>query len=123
MNDATNENDAANYRIIKNKTTKSKSFEYKTKLLGSTPANANRLDEDIVVSFKYLDKVWRCLDLPLINYERELDLSWLINFVISEMSRTCKVAANPPNLAREEVETTGTTFQIKSAKVLNFISL
>ena len=27
MNDATNENDAANYRIIKNKTTKSKSFE------------------------------------------------------------------------------------------------
>ena len=69
------ENDAANYRIIKNKTTKSKSFEYKTKLLGSTPANANRLDEDIVVSFKYLDKVWRCLDLPLINYERELDLS------------------------------------------------
>ena len=39
------------------------------------------------------------------------------------MSRTRKVAVNSPNLAREKMETTGTTFQIKSAKVLNFISL
>ena len=37
VNDAANENDAANKKI--NKTTSNKSFEYKTKLIGSTQNN------------------------------------------------------------------------------------
>ena len=40
VNDSANENNGANnYRISNNKTTISKSFEYKTKLIGSTPNN------------------------------------------------------------------------------------
>ena len=40
VNDSANENNGANnYRISNNKTTTSKSFEYKTKLIESTPNN------------------------------------------------------------------------------------
>ena len=39
-NDANGNNDAGNYRINKNNTT-SKSFEYKTKIIGRTPNSKN----------------------------------------------------------------------------------
>ena len=39
MNDYANENNADNYRINCNKTTTSKSFEYKMKLIGSAVNN------------------------------------------------------------------------------------
>ena len=75
MNDDANENNAAgNYRINNNKATASKSFEYKTKIKESMPANDSRLDTEIVVSLKYLSNFWRSLDLPLINCEIELGL-------------------------------------------------
>ena len=55
-----------------NKTTTSKSFEYKTKIVGSTPTNTSRLDAEVAVPSKYLSNFWRFLDLP---YEAEdLDL-------------------------------------------------
>ena len=45
VNDDTNENnDTVNHRVNNNKTTKSKSFEYKTKITESTPASTRRLD-------------------------------------------------------------------------------
>ena len=34
--------DAANYRVINNKATASKTFEHKTKIIESTPANNNK---------------------------------------------------------------------------------
>ena len=40
--------------INNNKTKKSKSFQYKTKLIGSTPDDNNILDAEAVVPFKYL---------------------------------------------------------------------
>ena len=40
-------------RINKNKIIRSKSFEYKTKLMGTTPNN-NTLDIDVVIPLKYL---------------------------------------------------------------------
>ena len=53
VNDAANENnDAGNYRINNKKTT-NKSFEYKTKIIGSTPAD-NTLDTEVVAPLKYL---------------------------------------------------------------------
>ena len=58
-----------------NKTIISKSFEYKTKLIGSTPDDSNISDAEVFVSLKYLSNSWRFLDLPLINCELELDLS------------------------------------------------
>ena len=67
VNDNDNENNADNYRINNNKTITSKSFEYKTKLIGSTPNDNNTLNADIVVPLKYLSNFWRFFNLPLIN--------------------------------------------------------
>ena len=76
INDSGNEsNDADNYRINNNKTTASKCFEYKTKIMGRRP-NDNILDAEIVVPLKYLSNFWRSFDFSLINCEIELDLSW-----------------------------------------------
>ena len=67
-----------NNRINNNKTTTSKSFEYKTKVIGSMPNNSNNiLDTVAFVPLKYLSNFWRSLDLPLINCELELDLKWI----------------------------------------------
>ena len=66
VNDAANENNAASYRTNGNNSTKSRSFQYKTKITGKAPAIASRLDTKIVVP-KYLSKFWISLDLPLIN--------------------------------------------------------
>ena len=75
VNDSADEiNDAANFRINNNKKTKSKSFEYKTKLVGRVPNNNDdRLDAKIVVPLKYQNNFWRYLDLPLINCEIKID--------------------------------------------------
>ena len=69
-NDDANENNAANnYKINNNNKITSKSFEYKAKIIGSTPADNNTLDTEFVVLLKYLSNFWRSLDLPLINCE------------------------------------------------------
>ena len=64
---------------------------------------------------------WRSLELPLINCEIELDLSWSRNCIISEISRTAAVGgnadANPPVPAGEATLITGTTFQINNTKL------
>ena len=72
-NKVDNNNNNNNNRINNNKTIRSKSFEYKTKIIGSMPNNNNILDAE-VVPLKYLSKFWRSLDLRLINCEIELDL-------------------------------------------------
>ena len=69
-NDAIENNDIGNYGINNSKTITSKHFEYKTKIIGNTPADNNTLDTEVVVSFNFLR-----FDLPLINCETELDLS------------------------------------------------
>ena len=51
--DANKNNDANNFRINNNKITISKSFEYKTKLIESTPNDSSRLDAEVVVPLKY----------------------------------------------------------------------
>ena len=57
----------------KNKTTTSKHFECNTKLIGSTPNNGNRLDEEVVILLKYVSNFWRSFNLLLINCEIEPD--------------------------------------------------
>ena len=70
VNDDDNENnDAGNYRVNSNKTVTSKSFEYKTKILGSTPADNSRLETEFVVPLKYLSNFRKSLNLSLINCE------------------------------------------------------
>ena len=80
--------------INNNKTITSKSFEYKTKLIGGTPNNNNILDGE-VVSLNYLSSFWRSLDLSSINCLRELDLSLSRFCVISEISIKLSIPPNP----------------------------
>ena len=54
VNNDENKTNAANNRINNNKTMTNKSFEYKTKLIESTPKNINLLDAEVVVPLKYL---------------------------------------------------------------------
>ena len=117
MNDAANENnDAGNYRINNSKTTISKSFECKTKVRRKTPANNNRSYTE-VVPLKYLNIFWRSPDLSLFNCEIELYLSWARICIISEISRTATVAANPPNPARAATKTDSETFHVFNPKL------
>ena len=60
--------------VNNNTTTTSKSFKYKTKIIGITPNNENRLNAEVVVPLKYLSNFWRYLDFQLINCETELHL-------------------------------------------------
>ena len=54
MNDAANENDAANYKVNNSMITTSKSFKYNTKITGKRSNFENRLDGQVVVPLKYL---------------------------------------------------------------------
>ena len=55
--------------------------------------------------------------MPLINCEKELDLSWSKECIISEISRPAAVAANTPHTDRVATETNGATFQINNTKL------
>ena len=63
----------------------------------------------------------RLPDLPLFNYEIELDLRWTKNCLILEILRATPEAgnanANPPTQAVAVTQKTGTTFKINNAKL------
>ena len=102
------------YRINNNKTTASKCFEYKTKIIWRTQ-NDNILDTEIVVPLKYLSNFWRSLDFSLINCEIELDLSWSRYCVGSQIWRTIAVVGNLPVAA---TAATSARFRISNAKFI-----
>ena len=55
----------------------SKSFDYKTEIIGSlNDGEDEKEDVTIVILLKYLGNFWRSLDIPLINCEITLILSW-----------------------------------------------
>ena len=58
VNDETNQN-YNNYGINNNKTTKSRSFEYKIKITEQTPVIASRIDTKVVVLLRYLSNFER----------------------------------------------------------------
>ena len=62
----------------------SESFKSKIKITGKTPANGNTKDVEIMVPLKYLSNFWRTLEMPLINCEIDLILTWLRNCVITD---------------------------------------
>ena len=59
----------------------SKSFDYNSKFIedGVTQNNLTENDVKIVVPLKYLSNFWRRLNIPLINCEVELILTWFKN--------------------------------------------
>ena len=54
----------------------SESFKSKIKITGKTPNDGNEKDFEIMVSLKYLSNFWRTLEIPLINCEVNLILTW-----------------------------------------------
>ena len=65
VNDDVNGNNDAGICIINNnKIVANKSFEYKTKIIRSTPADKNTLATEVVVSLLYLNSFW--ISLPLL---------------------------------------------------------
>ena len=58
----------------------SKSFDYKTNITGKLEGNNVEKDDiEIVVPLKYLSNFWRTLEIPLINCEISLTLTWSKN--------------------------------------------
>ena len=54
----------------------SKSFKSKIKITGKAPDDDNEKDVEIMVPLKYLSNFWRTLEMPLINCEVNLILTW-----------------------------------------------
>ena len=56
--------------------------DFKTKITGQNDNNGRRDDVEIMVPLKYLSNVWRTLEMPSINCEVELILTFSANCVI-----------------------------------------
>ena len=105
--------------------TNSASFKYKTSITGKA-SNANlengantdrentkiKKNIDVVVPLKYLSNFWKTLDIPLINCEVSLILTWPENCVLTDIktltARGTRVAINTP---------TNATFKITNVKL------
>ena len=76
----------------------SESFKSKIKITGKTPDNGNTKDVEIIVPLKYLSKFSRTLEMPLINCEVNLILTWSRDCVITNSTRKRKFAITETKL-------------------------
>ena len=79
---------------------RSKSFDYKFKLLGN-PVVANniaRLNVKIVIPLKYLSNFSRSLEMPLINCKVKLKLTWKKECVLSNQAGNAVFIINDTKL-------------------------
>ena len=72
--------------------TDSESFKSKVKITGNTPAAGNTKDVEIIAPLKYLSICWRTLEMPLINCEVYLILTWSKDCVITNCTGEGKFA-------------------------------
>ena len=56
--------------------TDSQSLKSKVEITGKTPNNGNTKNVEIIVPLKYLSTFWRTLEMPLINCEVNIILTW-----------------------------------------------
>ena len=92
--------------------TNSESFKYKTSTTGKTADNGNTKKFEYSVPLKHLRNFWRTLDMPLINCEVNLILTWSKNCVLNDMT-TRNAEGNNPAIAAP----TNATFEITDAKL------
>ena len=78
--------------------TDSESFKYQVKTTGKTPDNGNTNDVEIIVPLKYLSNFWRHLEMPLINCEVNLELTWSKDCVITNSTGKEKFQITETNL-------------------------
>ena len=96
----------------------SESFDYKASFMenGVTHDNLTKNDVKIVVPLKHLSNFWRHLDIPLINCEVELMLTWFKNCVLIDKStRGSNYGANPVSYETDNPE--NATFKITDIKL------
>ena len=106
-------NNGINYSIMG-----SKSFDYKANFIedGVTHNNLIKNDVKIVGPLKYLSNFWRSLNMPLINCEVELILTWFKNCVlIDKLTRDANYGADP--IVRKIDNPKNATFQITDTKL------
>ena len=75
----------------------SESFKYKVKIKEKTPNDGNTKNIEIIVPLKYLSNFWRTLEMPLINGEVNLILTWSKNCVITNSTGARKFAISDKN--------------------------
>ena len=76
----------------------SKSLIPKIKITGKTAAASNTKNVEIAVSLNSLRNFWRTLEMPLINYEINLILTWSEKCVISSAITATKFAITDTKL-------------------------
>ena len=76
----------------------SQSFKSKIKITGKTPNDGNEKDVEIMVPLKYLSNFWRTLEMPLINCEVSLVLTWSPTCVIISSTGEGKFEITNTNL-------------------------
>ena len=69
------QNDANNDIIVFDVNNVTDSFKFKAKITGQTGNNRTK-NVEIMVPLKYLSNFWRTLEMPLINCEVNLILTW-----------------------------------------------
>ena len=89
-------NNGINYFVID-----SKSFDYKTKFIESV-TNANLIKQNVktIVPLKHLSNFWKTLDIPLINCEISLVLTWSENCVLTSKTTRTGNYENDPVVCR-----------------------
>ena len=104
-----NDNGAINISIRN-----SKSFDYKTEITGSLDAGEDeKQDVTIVIPLKYLGNFWGSLDIPLINCEITLILSWYKECVL-----VGRAFRGPPAAAANRINSpTSAKFEITDCKL------
>ena len=106
-------NNSINYSIKD-----SKSFHYKTSITGKLEGNNTEKEVEIVVPLKYLSNFWRTLNMPLINCEINLILTWSENCVLTNKATRDAVPAQGGNPAVAAVDNpTNATFKITDTKL------
>ena len=131
--DDTNDNNGPNKNVDN-----SKSFKYKTSITGSTynvprritgadgnPVNNPNYDRnkkgtkevEIAVPLKHLGNFWNSLNIPLINCEVSLALSWPETCVITSMEKRLVRAAQGGNPAVYDDSAESAAFKVKDCKL------
>ena len=92
----------------------SKSFDYKTEIIGSLDAGEDeKEDVTIAIPLKYLGNFWRSLDIPLINCKITLILSWYKECVL-----VGRAFRGPPAAAANRINSpTDAKFEITDCKL------
>ena len=76
----------------------SKSFKSKVEITGKTSADENTKNVEIIVPLKYLSNSWRTLEMPSINCEVNLILTWSKDCVITNSTGAGKFAITDTKL-------------------------